>query len=192
MALFSKAELQSRAQTRSRKMAKSARTILLEESLSFSEAKKYDIFLSHSSMDAEIICALKEEINEMGYSVYIDWLEDPNLDRSNVNRKTAETLRKRMNSCRSLFYAVSINSAGSKWMPWELGYFDGTKDKVALLPIVDLQTTSNVFKGQEYLSLYPYITKDYSNGNLTLCVRKDEVNYILFSSWLNHNIKFTI
>jgi hypothetical protein len=194
MALFSKAELKSRAQASSRTMTKSAKTILLEDSLSFSEAKKYDIFLSHSSMDAEMIYALREEINEMGFTVYIDWLEDPNLDRTNVNRKTADTLRKRMNNCRSLFYAVSINSFGSKWMPWELGYFDGIKNKVALLPIVEQQTTTNEFKGQEYLSLYPYITKDYPKGgsNKTLWVRKDEVNYILFSSWLTNNVQFTI
>ena len=40
-------------------------------------------------------------------------------------------------------------------MPWELGYFDGFKSAVAILPIT--QTEQHLYSGQEYLGLYPYI-----------------------------------
>jgi len=41
-------------------------------------------------------------------------------------------------------------------MPWELGYFDGYASRAAILPIAD--ETTNVFKGNEYLGLYPFMS----------------------------------
>lgn len=46
-------------------------------------------------------------------------------------------------------------------MPWELGFFDGTKGRVALLPVV--QVDVNSYHGSEYLGLYPYITTSPTN-----------------------------
>jgi hypothetical protein len=51
-------------------------------------------------------------------------------------------------------------------MPWELGFFDGFKGRVAIVPLNENQFDINEFKGQEYLGIYPYL-KDYS-GFLTL------------------------
>ena len=42
-------------------------------------------------------------------------------------------------------------------MPWELGYFDGIRGKVAVCPI----TYSSSFEGREYLGLYPIMEKDF-------------------------------
>ena len=36
-------------------------------------------------------------------------------------------LRQRMDHCRFLLFATSKASPDSKWMPWELGYFDGLR-----------------------------------------------------------------
>ena len=41
------------------------------------KTKIYDIFLSHSSSDAEIVAGLKLEIEDLGFSVYVDWIEGP-------------------------------------------------------------------------------------------------------------------
>jgi hypothetical protein len=68
---------------------------------------------------------------------------------------TAERLRQRMRQSSALIYAHSNQSGSSKWMPWELGYFDGYKSAVAILPVA--QTSQESFTGQEYLGLYPYI-----------------------------------
>ena len=40
-------------------------------------------------------------------------------------------------------------------MPWELGYFDGIKSTVAVLPVAKSETNS--FNRNEYLGLYPYL-----------------------------------
>jgi hypothetical protein len=114
----------------------------------------YDIFLSHSYEDAEVIAGVKILIEAEGLRVYVDWIEDAQADRSQVTAKTADMLRQRMNHCRFLLFASSRASASSKWMPWELGYFDGMRrERVGILPIV--QSEGGSFTGQEYLGLYP-------------------------------------
>jgi hypothetical protein len=118
--------------------------------------KSYDIFLSHSFLDAIEVETLKSKIETLGYSVYVDWLED-SFDRENVTQETAEIIKRRMENCKCLLYATSKNSKASKWMPWELGFFDGRKEKVAILPVIDDINGQTQFKGQEYLTLYPYV-----------------------------------
>lgn len=121
----------------------------------------FDIFLSHSSKDKTLILGIKKFIEESGYSVYIDWVDDPQLDRANVNLLTADVLRTRMKQSNFLVYVDSNNSITSKWMPWELGYFDGYKpNKIGILPI--RQNTEDSYTGQEYLELYPKLEKNSS------------------------------
>ena len=114
----------------------------------------FDIFLSHAHEDSEVIAGLKVLIEKEGLSVYVDWIEDAQADRSQVTAKTAEMLRQRMSHCQFLLFASSKASSNSKWMPWELGYFDGLRrEHVGILPIV--QSDGGGFNGQEYLGLYP-------------------------------------
>ena len=122
----------------------------------------------------------------MGFTTYVDWIEDKQLDRSRVNQETAKILRSRMRRCRSLFFITSENSPSSKWMPWELGYFDALKQKVAILPILQQDISTDTYSGQEYLGLYPYITKDRPiNSNLmTLWIHESSEKYVSFRSWL--------
>jgi hypothetical protein len=159
---------------------------LSQKSLEFTSEKTYDIFLSHSYLDADEIDALYEDIIDMGFSVYIDWKEDRDLDRSNVTKETANLLRQRMNNCKSLLFVTTSNSTNSKWCPWELGYFDGKKGMSAIFPVLDISTTTDIYTGTEYLGIYPYITKDTIQGTTkqTLWVNNDVTTYVLFENWL--------
>ena len=106
MALFTESTIRARAQKekqRASNIYKSNNQILNESVASFSKFKTYDIFLSHSSKDSELILGVKATLEDMGYSVYVDWVDDPQLDRSNVNQSTADLLRERMDSSKSLF-----------------------------------------------------------------------------------------
>jgi hypothetical protein len=137
---------------------KSARRVLAEQARAFDAADRYDVFLSHSFDDAEIILGIKRMIESLRLTVYVDWLEDPKLDRSRVTVKTAALLKARMNVCSSLIYVHSPNSPNSLWMPWELGYFDGIRPhQVWILPLVSEYDSE--FKDQEYLRLYPCVEK---------------------------------
>lgn len=149
--------------------------------------KHYDIFLSHSSLDKKLVYTLVDMFNEAGYSVYVDWIEDTELDRSNVTTETANVLRTRMGDSSGLAYVATSNATNSKWCPWELGYFDGKKNsRCCILPIMDSRT----FKGQEYLGLYPYIEYDTIMGTTKKefwVYEQNSNKYVVLRSWLKGN-----
>ena len=150
---------------------------------------KFDIFLSHSYADKEYITELKRILEGYGYSVYVDWITDgKTLSRDDVSKDTAEIIRKRMKQSKSMIFATSSNSPSSKWMPWELGCFDGLKNsKIAILPITE--NSDDNFKGQEYLALYPYITEEEIKGKntKTLWINETNTKYVNFKKWLYEN-----
>lgn len=187
MALFTESTIRARAQQEknlSVNLYKSNNQILNESALSFNIFKTYDIFLSHSSKDSELILGVKATLEDLNYSVYVDWVDDPQLNRANVNEATANLLRERMNTSKSLFYVTTENAESSKWMPWECGYFDGVKEKVAILPIKQY-SFNNEYNGQEYLGLYPYCLKQ--NNRLQqpmLWIYKSKEYYLVYEDWL--------
>ena len=147
--------------------------------------KRYDVFLSHSSLDKRLVFTLIQLFNDAKYSVYVDWIEDAQLDRSNVTKETAAVLRDRMNLSRGLAYVATSNATNSKWCPWELGYFDGKKaSRCCILPIME----GTSFRGQEYLGLYPYIEYDQILGQNKYdfwVYNQGTSEYIILSAWLN-------
>jgi hypothetical protein len=190
MSLFSREEL--RTLGKAAKVAnqttlyESAGQILIRKAASSSDSAIFDIFLSHRHLDNDEVLGLVDKIESMGFSVYVDTVEDAHLKEEKTSKKTADTLRQRMKQCKSLFFATSKNYTDSKWMPWELGYFDGLKQKVAVCPVADSASSSN-FSGQEYLSLYPYIERDIPKDEkeYTLWVHESADTYITFKGWLN-------
>jgi hypothetical protein len=158
MAYLRISEARALGQAETRRFQKRASQILAEDSQRFSVAVGYDVFLSHSFQDADVILGIKTAAEASGLKVYVDWIDDPGLDRNKVHAKTAEALRSRIKASSSLVYAHSTNTQDSKWMPWELGYFDGFRPGyVWILPLVEEYDSE--FKGQEYLGLYPTIEK---------------------------------
>jgi hypothetical protein len=62
---------------------------------------------------------------------------------------------------------------------------DGQKGKSAILPVTSSETSSNRYKGQEYLGVYPYITaSNDTSGKSRLWVREDAETYVTFDGWL--------
>ena len=118
-------------------------------------SKTFNIFLSHSSLDASLVLAIYTVLTSRGYHVYLDRIHDRNLNRQNVTRHTADVIRKRMTQCDSLFVATTSNTPQSKWVPWELGFTDGLTGNAAILPIVDNIYSS--FAGLTYFDLYPTV-----------------------------------
>lgn len=161
MAFFTKSEARvAAASVRGHRNTKAVLSAALE---SYNEHDKFDIFLSHSIDDSELVLGVMTLLQSQGLTVYVDWVIDKQLNRNSVDKDTAAALRGRMKQCRSMMYIATENSSNSKWMPWELGYFDGHKPNlVAILPLLDSQNQS--FIGQEYLGLYPVVTKHFQNN----------------------------
>jgi hypothetical protein len=159
---------------------------MLEAALKAAATDQFDIFLSHARVDADVVYGARLELEQYGFTVYVDWIEDPALDRSKVDAQTARTLRSRMKQCHGLLYVHTDNSTASKWMPWELGYFDGYAEKSAVLPISE--RVEEQFKGTEYVGIYPYVTDETTTeGKSLLWVidPEDASKYTSLRGWLS-------
>lgn len=183
MGLFTESELRARAD-RGTTIQKSAGTILNEKIQATARVDQFDIFLSHSLTDQKLILGIWLSLEDMGYKVYVDWIHDRHLSRDNVTKETAQVLRQRMLSSQSLFFATTTNSSGSKWMPWELGFKDGHNRKAAILPVS--QTFGDSYTGQEYLGVYPYVSKEPIQGGTEnkLWINVSRACYVQFDRWL--------
>lgn len=163
MAFFTKSE--ARAAATGAHGFRNSQAVLKElmESYRHKLREEFDVFLSHSVDDSDLILGVMVLLQKQGLKVYVDWVVDKGLDRNSVNKETAAVLRERMKSSNSLMFIATGNSSNSKWMPWELGFFDGHKPgQVAVLPLLDSENQS--FQGQEYLGLYPVVTKQLTNN----------------------------
>lgn len=123
---------------------------------------RFDIFLSYATRDIVLALGVWQLLQKADLQVYMDWIDDPQLDRTHVNRATAEVLRKRMRNSNRMIFISSGKSSDSRWMPWEVGFFDAAVGRVAVLPVragpPDVEKEGDTaFVQQEYLNLYPTI-----------------------------------
>lgn len=170
---------------------KSASAILEQFREKAASTDRYDIFLSHSYSDARLVLDLKKFLEGFDLRVYVDWDADRQLDRTRVTKHTAATLRQRMSQCRGLLYATSDNTSRSVWMPWELGYFDALRGRCAIIPLTARKEYGDVYKGQEYLGLYPYVTRSHdTQGTDCLWVGTSPKHYTRLDAWLDYQDPF--
>lgn len=161
---------------------------IINESKSYST---FDIFLSHCFLDKDVVKGLFLDLTSQGFKVYVDWIIDPHLDRSNVTKESAEHIRNRMKNSRSLLLAISANATTSKWMPWELGFIDGNTNKCAVIPVYENNyNLPSTYSGFEYLKLYPYIKKRNNLlGDPKIWVVERPDKYVVFHEYLNYDKK---
>lgn len=154
-----------------------------ESMMHFDVKQSYDIFISHSFRDKELVKGLYFLFEEAGYCVYIDWVVDKNLNRERVTPDTANLIKERIKASMGTAYVSTGNSTSSKWCPWELGVSDGLKGRVCILPVME-----SSFKGQEYLGLYPYLEYARINGKdkyeFWVYDQEDNRKYIMLRDWL--------
>lgn len=159
MALLTRFDLIGPPQSAERiqKTARVARARLLAEAKAAPIDQTFDIFLSHSTRHAREALAIKRRFESMGFSVYVDWVDDAEMDRSKVTPATAARLRHRITASRSLLVHATEGADLSKWVPWELGYADGLHRPVGVVPVLAENRPRLAYKGVEYLGLYPYV-----------------------------------
>lgn len=83
-----------------------------------------DVFVSHKKENTTEAKRLKSRIQKLGYTCYID-ADDPSLKETKSAEQMAELIRSHLRQCRCLIFVYSQQAIESKWMPWELGFFDG-------------------------------------------------------------------
>ncbi|MCP1551471.1 MULTISPECIES: hypothetical protein [Methylorubrum] len=156
MAFLQEADIRARARRRA-----GAAGISVPEALgriARNRRPRYDIFLSQTIRDAEIVLGVYDMLTNAGYDVFCDWIEAPETDRSQVTPANAEFVRTTMGVSDTLLFLDTVNAAQSLWMCWELGWFDGRKGLVAVLPV--LPEGERYYRSREFLGLYPYVELD--------------------------------
>ncbi len=123
-------------------------------------------------------------LEDADLSVFVDWKERPELDRTKVTKETAAALKQDMSRCKALLFVITSTANTSIWMPWELGLFDGMKGRVATVP---LATKPGEHPGQEYAGLYPWIDQATATGGQqpVLWVNEADNVYVQLTDWLN-------
>jgi TIR domain len=120
-----------------------------------SAEQKWDVFLSHSVKDKILVLNFKKELTSLGFSTYIDWIDDSDSRRGEITPK----LKKAMTNSNVLIYLHTSNSKESIWTPWEIGYFDSKKGNkfIGVVPLLDENHYISTYYGQEYLLQYTEI-----------------------------------
>jgi hypothetical protein len=144
----------------------------------------YDIFLSHAYDDRQLVLGVTLMIEDLGYSVFLDWRDDPSLDRKRVTPVTAAKLREKMRASKCLFYSITPNEADSAWMKWELGFKDGHNNRTAILPVEVDESAADNYGGQQFLGIYPYVADGNLDNKPRLWIHKSKSCYVEFESWL--------
>ena len=88
-----------------------------------------DVFISHKMEDTQKAVALKKKIEGWKFTCYID-ADDKELQQIQTgeagnDRELATRVRQHLRVGRCMIYAFSARSLKSRWMQWELGFFDG-------------------------------------------------------------------
>ena len=156
MAFLHESEVRARAREQARRAGVTAEALL--QGVSRKRAAHYDIFLSQTIRDAEIVLGVYGLLTELGFTVFCDWIAEPDADRSAVTPAHAELIRSTMAISDTLLFLDTEAADQSLWMCWELGWFDGRKGLVGILPV--LPDEARYYRGREFLGLYPYVELD--------------------------------
>ncbi len=121
------------------------------------------VFISHKHDELEdlkgIIGFLEKTYN---VKAYID-SKDSSMPAV-TSGETATRIKDRIDQCDKFILLATNKAIEAKWCNWELGYGDAKKFKknIALFPMKPKGDNDTSYKGNEYMSIYPYIT--YFNG----------------------------
>lgn len=130
---------------------------LNERSIIIREQKdaQITIFLSHSHKDKDLILGFIAILEEYNVNLYVDW-QDSGMPEI-TNKETAEKIKVKIKELDYFLLLATNNALASRWVPWEVGIADATKEfkKIAIIPITD---ENGQFQGNEYLQLYQRIT----------------------------------
>ena len=131
------------------------------DALALSSEQTPTAFLCHSHHDVELVKGLLVYFEQMNIKLYVDWLDEEMPETP--NRITAEKIQKKIKGAELFFFLATENSRASRWCPWEMGYADGSKKSIYIIPTENGEKTF----GNEYLQLYNHLTISMTTGYYT-------------------------
>lgn len=85
--------------------------------------KHFDYFISHSSIDFQLVQNIIVMLNAHNKNIYCDWINDNDyLKRHLVGEATLEVIKKRIKMSDAILFVKTENSINSVWVKYELNY----------------------------------------------------------------------
>lgn len=140
----------------------------LRNSKSVQSIKHYDLFISHSYKDWEIVRDIVADANKAGLNCYVDWnADDDFLKRDLVSEFTKEVLKVRLENSDRLLFISTENSRASEWVSFELQYYQEHVKNDILMIVVDGEDGRN-FRKIAKDDLFGSLKNDvvHSDGNV--------------------------
>lgn len=161
MAIISKARLITLTESKVRH--KSFSEVLNEAKRESRIYASTSIFLSHShdDLDKDYVKRTVAFLRGLGLTIYID--SDDNSMPPFTNASTALKIKNEIRNNKKFVLLATNNAISSQWCNWELGYGDSYKyiENLAIFPLSD---NTGIWKGNEYLQIYPRIEEsNYTN-----------------------------
>ena len=106
--------------------------------------KKYDIFISHSYLDKDLVKSTKNALNLKNLSCYYDWTSDQDfLKRNLISDYTKEVLKKRIEQSKALILVLTHNVIAdgeitSEWIKMEIEHAKSVGKKICCLNFTNL------------------------------------------------------
>lgn len=107
--------------------------------------KKYDIFISHSYLDKDLVKSMKNTLNLQNLSCYYDWTSDQDfLKRTLISDYTKEVLKKRIEQSEIFLLLLTDNVIAedkitSEWINMEIDHAKTIGKKICCLNFTDLE-----------------------------------------------------
>ncbi|SFN57945.1 TIR domain-containing protein [Flavobacterium succinicans] len=126
--------------------------------------KTYHFFISHSSNDFKQVQSVISYLNLNNKNVYCDWINDESyLKRNLIGESTISVIKKRLEQSDNILFIKSENSLASKWVKYELNYFQSLKKEIFEIDIEELKSNKFNFKK---INDYWFVDPNYKEINL--------------------------
>lgn len=141
----------------------------VSEILHYASAKT-TVFISHKHDELDDLKGVIGFLqNKYNVKAYID-SQDPSMPKV-TSAETATHIKDRISTCDKFILLATNGAIDSKWCNRELGFGDAKKynKHIALFPMKPEETYDRIYKGNEYMRIYPYIvyydgTEKYNGG----------------------------
>jgi len=144
----------------------------------------YDIFFSSQMLEPDLLLGVKLTLDDYGFKSTFEWPLEPPGRRMQITAERANSLREKLDHCRSFLYVTTSARTECAWLPWAFGYCEGKHGLTAVLPL--MPTSAEIYRGEDYLDIYPYISSHtMKNQKNILVVMHARQIYCTFENWLN-------
>ena len=102
----------------------------LNESVKFASKNKPCVFLSHRSLDKDMVEEIGKYIMKAGLDIYLDKYDEElqRADKGKNDKLITECIQKGISESTHIMCLLSPNTINSWWVPYEIGYADKSVD----------------------------------------------------------------